>query len=57
MLALRRLSNVPASLQNPRKIAYCIISFWIYALFTSVISSSPLPEGFNSLIVEKTSES
>lgn len=34
-----------------------IAPFWIYALFTSVISGSPRPDGFKSLIIRNMSGS
>src|ERR1051325_7091009 len=44
--ARNKLSNVPASVHQPSISSHVIASRSMYALLTSVISSSPRPEGF-----------
>ncbi len=56
-LALNSDSKVPASLQYPFNCEKSISPMRIYSLFTSVISSSPLPEGLRFCIISNTLES
>ena len=47
-------SNVPASVHQPGKASKVNSPRWMYALLTSVISSSPRPEGISVRILSNT---
>ena len=47
-------SNVPASVHQPSRCAYVMVPSRMYALFTSVISNSPRPDGTSFFTLSNT---
>src|SRR5439155_12096894 len=54
LLASRSDSKVPASVHHPERMSNCISPARMYALLTSVISSSPRREGLRVRMMSKT---